>query len=386
MLSLIGIWTLRRSAIGSYGVAHTAGPDDIYNRTLGVSPLAPASTICVVLQLTGSQFQRVFAISMPERTDKRDGLLLASSYAGFDIDWHDGVAYSSISPKAVPPNWNYAKRSNGSLGCWRAHMNVLHTIVHQKIQSALIFEDDTDFDISIKQQLSQFAAGSRVLQNSTGRLSSPYGNDWDFLWLGHCKLGPGEEQSRLYVIDDDSTVPPLPHRNGKWYSDKIPPQVLEENKRIVFKATRGGLCMYAYAVTYESARKILTALSVVPRDDPVDMQYRHVCSGRYGVPIECYGSYPTLFATHRAAGPADRDSDLNSWGSKWHKEYTWDIVYSTIQNLPRLMTGNPYVQAQWPKDVKEEWKHISERLRGVGNIKNVDLKALPKEEMPGINR
>lgn len=71
------------------------------------------------------QFQRIHAISFPERSDKRDALVLASSFGEFDIEWADAVSFESIAPKAAPVNWDYEKRTNGALGCWRAHMNVL---------------------------------------------------------------------------------------------------------------------------------------------------------------------------------------------------------------------------------------------------------------------
>lgn len=260
-------------------------------------------------------------------------------------------------------------------------------IVHEKIQTALVLEDDSDWDTSIKQQLSQFATGARALQNSsTAGLRSPYGNDWDFLWLGHCKLGPRDHQSRFYVIEKDPTVAPVGRRNSKWMNDHIPDDVLSEDSRIVFKADNGGLCMYAYAITYEGAQKALAALSVTPRDDVVDMSYRRLCAGNFNMPFECYGSYPSLFGSHRAAGPASRDSDLNNKSDKWHAEYSFDVVYSTQQNINRLAAGDQIVQAQWPKEVKKSSKIATEVITGTGRLKNIDLRNLPVQEIPGINR
>lgn len=260
------------------------------------------------------------------------------------------------------------------------------SVIHDKVETALILEDDSDFDISIKQQLYQFASGTRALQNSTESLSSPYGNDWDFLWLGHCKLGPANDQSRFYVIDSDPTVAPIARRNGKWMNDHIPPDILMEDNRVVFKANNGGLCTYAYAVTYKGARKILASMSITPRDDVLDMNFRRMCQGKFGVPFDCYGSYPTLFGSHRAAGPKNRDSDVNDKTDKWHDEYTFDVVYSTMQNVGRLASGDPFVSAQWPQEVKREIKLANERISGVGQLKEIDLAALPKQELPGINR
>src|ERR1700712_3532369 len=67
------------------------------------------------------------------------------------------------------------------IGCWRAHMNVYQKIVHEKVSSAMIFEDDADWDVALKMQLVQFARGSRFILNTTESEAthSPYGDDWD---------------------------------------------------------------------------------------------------------------------------------------------------------------------------------------------------------------
>jgi hypothetical protein len=49
------------------------------------------------------QFQKVFAISMESRTDKRDTRTLAAALTGFDIEWLPGVAFEDVSEKAAPP-------------------------------------------------------------------------------------------------------------------------------------------------------------------------------------------------------------------------------------------------------------------------------------------
>ncbi len=49
------------------------------------------------------QFQKVFAINMESRTDKKDTRTLAAALTGFDIEWLPGVAYEDVSQKAAPP-------------------------------------------------------------------------------------------------------------------------------------------------------------------------------------------------------------------------------------------------------------------------------------------
>ena len=44
----------------------------------------------------------MYAISMKERTDKRDFLTLAASISGFKVEWLDGVRPHDLHSKAMP--------------------------------------------------------------------------------------------------------------------------------------------------------------------------------------------------------------------------------------------------------------------------------------------
>lgn len=48
------------------------------------------------------QFEKVIAVGLPERSDKRDALSLMASVTGFTLAWVEGVLGSSISEKAIP--------------------------------------------------------------------------------------------------------------------------------------------------------------------------------------------------------------------------------------------------------------------------------------------
>lgn len=74
----------------------------INNSTLGV-----CHSIRIHLQ-AGSwlssclQFEKVFVISLPERTDKRDAITLQSSVTNLDFDWVDGVDGADVPRKSLP--------------------------------------------------------------------------------------------------------------------------------------------------------------------------------------------------------------------------------------------------------------------------------------------
>jgi hypothetical protein len=70
------------------------------------------------------QFQKIFVINLPTRTDLRDTVSLAAAFTGLDVEFVDGVIGSEISQKALPNGAIAANLSYGGLGNWRAHMNI----------------------------------------------------------------------------------------------------------------------------------------------------------------------------------------------------------------------------------------------------------------------
>jgi hypothetical protein len=48
------------------------------------------------------QFEKVYAINLPERSDKRDSMLLQAELTNFTLEMVDGVLGSEVSKKALP--------------------------------------------------------------------------------------------------------------------------------------------------------------------------------------------------------------------------------------------------------------------------------------------
>lgn len=87
-----------------YG-ASNQDDDRIKNRTLG--------------------FEKIIAIGLPERSDKRDALSLMASLSNVDIDWIDGVKMSALSAKSAPFGINFTAMEDNFLASWRSHMNAI---------------------------------------------------------------------------------------------------------------------------------------------------------------------------------------------------------------------------------------------------------------------
>ncbi|CAG8535106.1 12580_t:CDS:1 [Acaulospora morrowiae] len=109
--------------------------------------------------------------------------------------------------------------------CYVSHYRVYESIVRNGYNSALILEDDTDFEISISSIISDI---HRILPN-----------DWEMLYIGHCS----------------------------W--EKGGPLIGYASDFKLFKSTAPA-CTHAYAVTLSGAKKLLKEL--VNLKLPIDLE------------------------------------------------------------------------------------------------------------------
>ncbi|KAJ5202793.1 hypothetical protein N7449_004872 [Penicillium cf. viridicatum] len=305
-------------------------------------------------------FEHIYAISMKERTDKRDFLTLAASVSGFKVEWLDGVRPDDLHPKAMPDGLDPSLVKPTVVACWRAHMNALVNVISNGYSTALILEDDADWDVSLKSQLGEFARGLHSLKGAKFvSQEAPYGVDWDLLWIGGCASGPNANETSFYAIPMDPTVPRVHHRatwggpTDQWKQQY--PELAEDSTRFIYRAEMG-CCMFGYAVTTKGARKIVSALSIDHLDKPVDDALSELCAGANGRhKIECWAPFPNLIGTYRKAGSASRDSDIeNNNAAEFHQELAWNMVYSTRRNIHQLVAGGETVYSQW-KDEDAPW-------------------------------
>ena len=69
------------------------------------------------------QFQQIFVVNLPERTDRRDAMVLMGAASGVRLTFADGVRGEEVLAKTIPGGGRGT--ALGRLGSWRAHMNVL---------------------------------------------------------------------------------------------------------------------------------------------------------------------------------------------------------------------------------------------------------------------
>ena len=262
----------------------------------------------------------------------------------------------------------FDNRIDNIAGCRRSHLNFAHRyiffclhlegfinfvrIVFENLHSALVMEDDVDWSVYLKDQLEQVAAGTRYIGDPSSEYKnpeSPYGDDWDMLWIGHCGSS-FRDKSPHYVIENDPTVPPVHHRPQQNTPDFLG-SGYDNSTRVVYTAG-GGLCTQGYALSLRGARKLLQFYLDEQNFAPIDLGLHQICHDQ-SLDFKCLAVFPTLLGSHRAVGPTNRDSDIQRWNSDApisirEKGETFNVVHSMRMNVGNILTGGlDAVTPQW---------------------------------------
>ena len=252
-------------------------------------------------------------------------------------------------------------------------------MIEQNVTSALILEDDADWDIRIKYQMRDFAKALRLLiQPLSGTLdqfldstypqpkgdqkpqdfdirkdvtsepsTSPYGDidRWDLFWTGHCgsRFPRASDQNvplGRAVINDDETVPE-PQHIMMQFGDSELVHTYPAHARVVSRA-RMNTCTVGYRISLPGARRLLYELSVNKMTGPTDMMLRAVCDGVEDRPIHtCLTVQPQLFQHHRPVGYYSSFSDISDHGTDYNeKAFTRNVRWSTRVNFRKLVDGS----------------------------------------------
>ena len=164
----------------------------------------------------------------------------------------------------------------------------------------------------MKSQLYEFAIKTRELGNAsrdssmqitdTTPTQSPFGDDWDILWIGACAW------------------PPAP-------ADTVSFQGPENRNYLVFWARGGMACTWGYAINSRSAKTLLAWLLDI--NEPLDFHM-----GKYCERNNCVSVWPPLIGSHIAAGPERKDSDIRNTPSEAReKGETMFISNSAIMDM-----------------------------------------------------
>lgn len=224
-------------------------------------------------------------------------------------------------------------------------------MVRENIQSAMVMEDDVDWDIMIKAQMTEVARGARYLQKAPHSAHSPYGDNWDLLVTGHCGVWNkvGEDQE-YWVIKDDPTVIPPELRRWSRKPNLTPKAFSGNHTRVVFSPYHF-TCTGSYAISLSGAARVLYDQAILPNARGIDMGLGGICKRHeYGFST-CLGTHPMITGIHHQAGNVAKDSDRKEIAAAPDRKVALsdNLVYPVRLNLENLLKGESMVKAQYPE-------------------------------------
>lgn len=172
---------------------------------------------------------------------------------------------------------------------------------------------------------------------------SPYGDDWDMIWVGHCGMKfpvpeNGLPMGRVYH-KDDVTVPP----SGLWTLAPQPFDLVEEypKRTRVVHHVASGVCSLGYAVTQQGARSLLREIGLRQVNVPLDILLTYYCMGYEGRrKHNCIAAQPPIFNHHRPVGLKSSNSNIGSHGDDFQAEAYTDMVQWPVRvNADGIMDG-----------------------------------------------
>ncbi|KAJ5704115.1 hypothetical protein N7493_011253 [Penicillium malachiteum] len=277
------------------------------------------------------------------RTDRQDAMALIAAASGLSLTREHGVYGSLIHEKARPYGSHYLR--NEQLGCWRAHANIWRKIISENIETALILEDDVDWDINIR---SVFAELSRQmsLQTDFKHLTPKWdrgqvhmntfqrkGSGWDILYVGSSSNIPNLNNLPPRYIYQDPEAPEY-DKVGRQYRLELEiwgVNTSEQTNSRVVAPSWYPVGALGYAVTRSGAQTLLYNLGGYNGlQSPVDLAMISLIQN--GI-LDAYTVIPPLITPFWVGGA--RDSDINE--EKYMEEGTERALGSeNLRNSARL--------------------------------------------------
>ena len=258
------------------------------------------------------------------------GLTAAARYSGIDLDipvqppLTDEIidTFQKMGPASVPH-----PRGRGEAKNWLSVLDIIKFIVAQDLESALVVEDDVDWDIRIKNSMKLLSVAVRKFTWTSEEDSSPYGNSWDLLWIGHC-AEPTRNDTRRLLYKDPSAPDPEKYIAPHWFPWSMDyMDGLALGKRSVQRSVHTD-CSFAIAFSKRGAIKVLKYAGI-GEDTSFDTRLKNGCKRK---DLSCLTVTPELM--HHYTPPGDFGhisavANANQKGSRVEEEEFEHVMGST---------------------------------------------------------
>ena len=124
-------------------------------------------------------FGKIFVLNLETREDRHDEMALIAAATGLEFTYVPGVDSKALETQAMPDTYGTENiiLKPGHLACYRGHANIWQRIVEEGIDTALILEDDVDWDLNIREIVPNVKEGMTRITGADNPFSNTPGKN-----------------------------------------------------------------------------------------------------------------------------------------------------------------------------------------------------------------
>lgn len=255
-------------------------------------------------------FGALFVVSGPG-SPRREGLIESANVTGLDFTIPDLPTWSDEQIASFRNHDTQSTITNGSVRAWLSHNVILNAFLKSGLETALILEDDIDWDIRLRTvQAPLAAAGARsIFPPASEEYYWGHPDDWELMYIGHCGdyfttldedvgvgvVHPQDLADLPHALMNDETLPERTNIHP-YTASLLTALGVPEKTRVVHKSV-SPLCTFGYAVTRTSAKRLVEELAPVSGQQETiphayDVAILTACRDKG---LRCYTVNPELF-------------------------------------------------------------------------------------------
>jgi hypothetical protein len=289
-------------------------------------------TVVVHCRLIVPQFEKILALSMGSSWRTR-GLKDAADLVGLEvtIPVQGGNSQELVDAfRSMGQDAGRKMPASGSAAAWLAHLDLLRHVIASGFETAFIVEDDVDFDVRLRDQMQLVSDNIRNFTSAPDDDDSPYGLDWDVLWLGHCGSALYSAISPDVLKYQDDSRCTTEHYSG--WSKHFLRDNLEEGFRAI-QTSMQTVCTFGYGVNRKSAPKVLKFLAS-GQDEAFDVALSSHCNGEE---LKCIVVNPQIMNHYEPPEGYEYESQVHIGDGKGPgaDETTFEKKKGTTGNIER---------------------------------------------------
>ena len=128
-------------------------------------------------------FGKIYVLNLESRDDRHDDMALIAAATGLQLSFVAGVNSENLDKQALPDSYgtSYYSLKPAHLACYRGHANIWRKIIEDGVDTALIMEDDIDWDLNIREIIPRVEEALTRITNKGNQFSNTQGIHHDFL-------------------------------------------------------------------------------------------------------------------------------------------------------------------------------------------------------------